>query len=224
MQPEAFAPSPIEKTAGSPRRGFKDRIKSSPGLKSLAQFLLTPSNEYRPRWWVRNLWNPFRHKKGKGAVIRPRTRMDVFPFNRFEIGAHSLIEDFSTVNNAVGDVLIGDHTLIGLSNVIIGPVELGNHILLAQNVVLSGLNHIFEDVTRPIVQQKFTTKLIKVEDGAWIGANAVVVPGVTIGKNAVVAAGSVVTKDVPPYSVVGGNPAKIIKQHNPETGAWERPK
>ena len=203
--------------------GLKEKIKSNAQLKALAQFLLMPTNEYRPRWWVRVFWNPFKHKKGKGTVIKWRTRMDVFPYNRFEVGENSLIEDFSTINNAVGDVFIGNNTLVGLSNVIIGPVTLGDNILLAQNVVLSGLNHAFDDVTKPITQQNHTTKLIKINDGAWIGANVVIVPGVTIGKNAVVAAGSIVTKDVPPFTVVGGNPAKTLKQYNPNTKSWEKP-
>ena len=63
---------------------------------------------------------------------------------------------------------------------------------------------------------------ITLEDEVWIGANSVVLAGVTIGKHAVVAAGSVVTKNVPAYSVVVGNPAKVIKQYNPQTGVWER--
>jgi acetyltransferase-like isoleucine patch superfamily enzyme len=202
--------------------GLKAKIKASPRLKAFAHLMLMPKNEYRPRWWVRNLWNPFKHKKGAGSVVRRRTRMDVFPYNRFELGEKSIIEDFSTVNNAVGHVLIGNKTLVGMSNVIIGPVTLGNNILLAQNVVLSGLNHAFEDITKAITDQSHTTKLITVEDGAWLGANVVVVPGVTIGQNSVVAAGSVVTKDVPPFSVVGGNPAKVLKKYNPDSKKWER--
>jgi maltose O-acetyltransferase len=55
-------------------------------------------------------------------------------------------------------------------------------------------------------------KPVKIEDDVWIGGNATIVPGVTIGEEAVVAAGSVVTKDVPPKTLVGGNPAKVIKE------------
>jgi acetyltransferase-like isoleucine patch superfamily enzyme len=179
---------------------LKDRIKGNPTLTSLARWLLMPANEYRPRWWVRLFWNRLKHKRGYGSVI----------------------EDFCTVNNAVGDVIIGNRTLIGMSNVIIGPVTLGNHILFAQNVVLSALNHNFEDVTKPIADQGFSTKPITVDDGVWIGANAVVVPGIHIGRNAVIAAGSVVTKDVAPYTVVVGNPARPMKQYNFDTQQWEK--
>ena len=81
--------------------------------------------------------------------------------------------------------------------------------MLAQHVVMSGLNHQFEDINLPISQQPCTTAEIIIEDEAWIGANVVITSGTKIGKHAVVAAGSVVTKDVPPYSVVGGNPSFV---------------
>ena len=201
---------------------LREKVAASPRLKALAHWLLMPTNEYRPRWWVRNLWNPFKHRRGSGTIIRSRTRLDVFPYNHFDIGKNSLIEDFTTINNAVGDVIIGDRTLVGISNVIIGPVKLGNNILLAQNVVLSGLNHSFDNINIPIVDQDYTTNPIIIDDGVWIGANVVVVAGIRIGRNAVVAAGSVVTKDVLAYTTVGGNPARVLKTYNFETKAWER--
>ena len=149
--------------------------------------------------------------------------MDVLPFRPFELGEGSTIESFSVINNGMGEVLIGRNSLIGLSNVVIGPVHIGNNVILAQHVVLSGLNHGFQDPEIPIVDQPCSTGLIRVMDDSWIGANVVVTAGVTIGKHAVVAGGSVVTKDVPDYTVVAGNPARIIKQYNPGTGNWEKP-
>ena len=188
----------------------------------MAHNLLKPKNQYRPRWWVRIFWNSWKHRRGKGAVIRPRTRLDVMPYHEFYVGADSLIEDYSTINNAVGDVIIGDRSLIGLGNTIIGPVIIGNDVMLAQNVGVSGLNHGYEDVDVPISRQQCTTATIVIEDESWIGANTVITSGIHIGKHAVVAAGSVVTKDIPPYTVVAGNPARMIKQFNFKTGAWEK--
>lgn len=184
--------------------------------------MLIPTNQARPRLWVQWFVNPFYHKKGKGARICRYVRMDVLPFNHFEIGEYSTIEDFSVVNNGVGPVSIGSNTRIGLGNVLIGPVKVGSQVILAQNVVLSGLNHGYEDINTPIRLQKVTTAQITVEDEVWIGANAVLTAGITIGRHSVVAGGSVVTKDVPPYSVVGGNPARILKQYNPQSRQWER--
>ena len=203
---------------------IKDSLKNNQKLKDFILWLLMPANQARPRLWVKMFFNPIVHKRGKHACIRRRSRIDVLPFNKFNVGAFSTIEDFSVVNNAVGDVIIGDRTRIGLSNVIIGPVEFGNDIMTAQHVALSGLNHGFEDITIPTSRQKVTTAKIVIEDEVWIGANAVIVPGVTIGKHSVIGAGSVVTKSVPPYSVAVGNPAKIVKQYNPETKIWERVK
>ncbi|MFN6945704.1 MAG: acyltransferase [Cytophagaceae bacterium] len=198
------------------------KIKKDDRLKQLALWALIPKNQARPRAWVKLFVNPLIHKKGKNALIRRRTRMDVMPFNPFIIGDNSTVEDFATINNGMGKVEIGNHTRIGISNVIIGPVKIGDNVILAQNIVVSGLNHGYEDIHMPISRQKCTTAEIVIEDEAWIGANAVITAGVHIGKHSVVAAGSVVTKDVPPYTIVGGNPAKPLKQYNAETRQWEK--
>jgi acetyltransferase-like isoleucine patch superfamily enzyme len=199
-----------------------DKIKSNPRLKRTAHWLLIPSGEARPRLWVKLFLNRFIHKRGKHSAIRSMTRIDVLPFNKFELGSKSIIEDFCTVNNGVGDVLIGDNTLIGMGNVIIGPVSIGNDVIFAQNVVASGLNHEYKDVSTPIHKQSVTTAKITVGDGSWIAANVVLTAGVTIGKQCVIAAGSVVTKDVPDFTVAAGNPAKPIKQYDHSSGDWVR--
>jgi acetyltransferase-like isoleucine patch superfamily enzyme/glycosyltransferase involved in cell wall biosynthesis len=210
---------PGETAIGNP---VINKIKSNLRLKQLVISMITPKNQARPRSWVKLLLNPFRHKRGRHSCIRRKTRIDVFPWNDFVLGKDSTIEDFATVNNGAGPVYIGERTRIGLSCTVIGPVTVGNDIMLAQNVVLSGLNHSYEDITRPISLQKQTTSMITIEDEVWIGANAVILAGVTVGRHSVIAAGSVVTRDVPPYSVAGGNPARILKAYNPETKRWER--
>jgi len=144
------------------------------------------------------------------------------PFRKFEIGYGAIIEDFSTINNGMGDVLIGSRSIIGIGNVVIGPVEIGNNVIFAQHVGILAMNHGYMDIHTPIRDQKCTAALIRIEDNCWIGSNSIVVSGVTIGRHSIVAAGSVVTKDVPPYTVVAGNPARIIRQYNAGTGEWER--
>jgi len=196
------------------------KIKENPKLKAFALQLLIPSNDNRPRLWVRLFLNPFKHKRGKNSIVRSRTRLDVFPFNNFVLGERSVIEDFSTVNNGVGDVIVGDKTIIGLGNVIIGPVKIGDNVMLAQNIVISGLNHGYENVEIPPALQKVTTGAITISDDVWIGANTVVTAGVTIGKHAVIGGGSVVTKDIPEFSVAVGNPARVIKRFNFENKQW----
>jgi acetyltransferase-like isoleucine patch superfamily enzyme len=202
--------------------GIAETIKSNKSLKKFVHFLLIPRGQARPRLWVKYFVNPFYHKRGKNSVIRRRTRIDVLPFNPFSLGEGSTIEDFSTINNGVGAVIIGNNSRIGIGNVVIGPVTVGNNVILAQNIVISGLNHGYEDIDLPIHKQPVSTTPIFIEDDSWIGANVVVTAGVTIGKHCVVAAGAVVTKDIPPFSIAVGNPARVIKQYNKQTGKWEK--
>lgn len=182
--------------------------------------MLIPANEARPRLWVKLFINPFIHKKGKGSKIRSQIRLDVMPFNKFELGNYSTIENFSTINNGVGNVIIGHHTLIGMGNTIIGPITIGNNVIFAQNIVASALNHDYRDISIPIHEQKILTSPIVIEDDCWIAANAVITSGVIIGKHCVVGAGAVVTKNIPAFSVVAGNPARLIKKYDPETKEW----
>ncbi|MBB5436381.1 acetyltransferase-like isoleucine patch superfamily enzyme [Pedobacter sp. AK017] len=201
---------------------FISTIKSNPRLKKIALLFLIPANDHKPRLWVRWFLNPFRHTRGKQTIIRRKTRMDVFPFNEFNLGSRSIIEDFATINNGVGDVNIGEHTIIGLGNVIIGPITIGNNVMFAQNIVASGLNHGFEDADVSPSQQKVNCKLITIADDVWIGANSVITAGVTIGRHSVIGAGSIVTKDIPEFCVAVGNPARIIKKYNPVTKNWDK--
>lgn len=202
---------------------LKTYLDSRPALKHFVHRMLIPKGQARPRRWVSWFVNPFIHKKHRTSAIRSNVRMDVLPFNAFSLGAHSTIESFSVVNNGVGAVTIGDHCTVGIGCVVIGPVTIGSEVIIAQHVVMSGLNHVYEDTTLSILRQPVTTRPIVIEAECWIGANAVITAGVTIGKHSVVAGGSVVTKDVPPYSVVGGNPARILKQYDAVTGKWQKP-
>ncbi len=201
---------------------LKEKLKSNPTIKKLVLWSITSNRNPRPRWWIRLFVNPFVHKHGKGTVVRRRTRMDVFPWNKFVTGKNCTIEDFCVINNGVGDVILGDNVRVGIGTTIIGPVTLQTNCTLAQNIAISGLNHTFSDVKIPIREQPVVVKNITIGEDTWVGANATIVAGVSIGKHCVIAAGSVVTKDVPDFSVVGGNPAKIIKQYNQASGNWER--
>jgi len=201
---------------------LSEKIKSNPTLKKIAHWLMIPPGQYRPRLWVKMVINPFKHKRGKNSVIRRRTRLDVFPYNHFDMGERSVIEDFSTINNGVGDVFIGDRSIIGMGNVVIGPVRIGNDVMFAQNVAVSGLNHGYKDITMSPSVQKVETAQITIGDNVWIGANSVITAGVTLGKHVIIGGGSVVTKSIPDYSVAVGNPAKVVKKYNFETNTWER--
>ena len=188
-------------------------MKQSPRLKRLLDRIIMNQRDARPRWYIRVL-APLYQQRGRGSKIYSSVRMDTPPYRRFVLGRSSVVESFSCINNAVGDVVIGDCTRIGLHNTIIGPVSIGHHVNLAQGVTVTALNHNYADATRRIDEQGVTTKPVTIADDVWIGAGAVVLPGVTIGQHAVVAAGAVVTNDVPEFCLVGGVPAKIIKKKN----------
>ena len=189
---------------------IRERFKNNPKLKELVDWLIMNQVETRPRWYVRLLAPLYQHR-GTHTVIHRSVRMDTPPYRKFSLGDYSVVESFACINNAVGDVVIGDHTRIGLHNTIIGPVTIGSHVNLAQGITITALNHNFADPQKRIDQQGVSTTPVTIGNDIWIGANAVVLPGVTIGNHSVVAAGAVVTKDVPPHSLVAGVPAKIIK-------------
>ena len=190
---------------------IRHRINDTPRLKRMLDYLIMNQRDARPRWYVRLLAPLYQHR-GKGSKIYHSVRMDTPPYRRFSLGQKSVVESYSCINNAVGDVVIGDHTRIGLHNTIIGPVTIGSHVNLAQGITVTGLNHNFESTDKRIDEQGVSTLQVTIGDDIWIGANAAIMPGVTIGNHCVVAAGAVVTKDVPPHSLVAGVPAKIIKQ------------
>ena len=189
----------------------RKRFKGNPKMKRFVDWVIMNQVETRPRWFIRMLAPLYQHR-GKHAVIHRSARMDTPPYRKFSLGDYSVIESFACINNAVGDVIIGDYTRIGLHNTIIGPVTIGNHVNLAQGITVTALNHNFEDPNKRIDEQGISTMPVVIEDDIWIGANAVILPGVTIGHHSVVAAGAVVTKNVPPHSLVAGVPAKVIKQ------------
>lgn len=108
---------------------------------------------------------------------------------------------------------LGDNSGVGKNAWIRGHVTIGNNVLMAPNVVILTQNHIFDRVDIPIIQQGTTEeKPVIIGDDCWICQNVIILPGVKVGKGSILAAGAVVTKDVVPYSIMGGNPARLIKQ------------
>lgn len=113
-----------------------------------------------------------------------------------------------------GTIEIGPHTYLGPYVCMAGPgnIRIGKDCLIASGSSLYANNHVFDDLTRPINQQPVTTYGITIEDDCWLGSGVRVLDGVTIGKGSVIGAGAVVTKDIPPYSVAVGVPAKVISK------------
>ncbi len=201
--------------------GLKGKIMRSPRIKQLLHGMLMHPVRTRPRWYLR-LFQFLYVQKGPGAVIYCSVRKDLVPFRKCQIGARTVVESYSLINNAVGDLIIGSHSRIGVGNTVIGPVWIGDYVQIGQHVLISGLNHRYENTDITIAEQGIEVTPVKINNNVWIGANAVILPGITIGEHCVVGAGSVVTKDVPPFSVVVGNPAKVVKKWDDQQQKWIR--
>lgn len=201
---------------------LKSILSKHPRIKMIVHWIIINPKRTAPRLWVRLFLNPLFNKLGRGSLIKCNSRINVSPINSFILGKNSIIEHYCVVDNTVGDVIIGSNTRIDLRSTLIGPVHIGDNVLLAQNVVLSGINHSYEDIDVPISQQGYLTNMVAVADDVWVGANSVITSGVSIGTHSVVAGGSVVVKSVPPYCVVAGNPARVIKRYDFSTKKWLR--
>jgi acetyltransferase-like isoleucine patch superfamily enzyme len=144
-----------------------------------------------------------------------------FKFRKYNIG-----KNFHAGRNvffwAKNNITIGNNFYIGRNSQIECDAEIGDNVIIANNVALVGkYDHNYEQIGVPIrlasqirdnnYSWKGLQSKIIIEDDVWIGYGSIIMSGVRIGKGAIVAAGSVVTKDVVPYSIVGGNPAKFIK-------------
>ena len=99
---------------------LKEKIKQNPALKQAVHRFIMHPVKTRPNWWIR-IFSSLYLKRGKGSVIYRSVRQDLPPFNLFSLGKYSVVEDFSCLNNAVGDLIIGEYTRIGLGNTIIAP-------------------------------------------------------------------------------------------------------
>lgn len=148
----------------------------------------------------------------------PSTMRDlcVAKFKNFGAGSEFRNGAYAIVCSKIS---IGDNVVIRPGTMLFAdPEESGAEIIVENNVLIgSGVhiytqNHQFNDLSAPIIEQGHSSsKTVRLKEGCWIGANAIILPGVEIGENAVIGAGSIVTKNVPPKVVAAGNPARIIR-------------
>jgi acetyltransferase-like isoleucine patch superfamily enzyme len=142
---------------------------------------------------------------------------------------HTMLHVFNFRNLPQAGITIGHNCFIGEFNIIRGQggVRIGNDVYTGPMVQMVAVNHVYQDPSRPIREQGITAQGIIIEDDVWIGANVTVVDGVTIGRGSVIGAGAVVTRDIPPYSIALGTPAKPVKDrrhmtsdHRQEAGVF----
>ena len=152
------------------------------------------------------------------CIIRPVGRVS----NRFRVFCVKHIfkkcGNIRTINRKVNfasgrNVEMGDESGIGANTSIPGNTIIGNHVILSRNCFILDKNHIFERTDIPLNDQGcYPPKQTIIEDDCWIGIRCLFTPGHKIGKGSIIGAGSVVTKDVESFSIVAGNPARLIKK------------
>jgi len=152
-------------------------------------------------------------------------------YSKFQIRSMPIIENFNNLSlffgeNIVikenliirggGKLTIADNTHIGSYNIIgcNSSVYIGKNCMIADFVSLRDTDHNYTNIEIPMNEQGITSKEIIIEDDVWIGHGAIILKGVKVGKGAIVGAGSVVTKNIPPNTIVGGIPAKYIGARN----------
>ena len=152
----------------------------------------------------------------------------IIDYSFLSIGNNSHILRDARIQNVSGTdkirIRIGDNTGIGYRfSVLAGAdVTIGNNVAVASDVFLSSGSHgIDPEIEQSYGCQPYLGQPIVIKDGAWLGEKVIVLTGVTIGEKSIVGAGSVVTRDVPDYSIAVGNPAKVIKKYNLEKHCWE---
>jgi acetyltransferase-like isoleucine patch superfamily enzyme len=142
--------------------------------------------------------------------------LSAFLEGRLDVGSNTLLEPnvWLTAPGAAR-IRIGSGTFLNQGVMVASHelVEIGDHCMLANGCFVSDASHRFDDPNRPVTWQGFTSKgPTRVGDNVWCGANVVITSGVTVGDRCVIGANSVVTEDMPAYSVVAGAPARILRQ------------
>lgn len=163
----------------------------------------------------------FKHqiRSGKTLTIGDHVHINALSREGIDIGENvtilnnTIIECTGVIRHLGEGLVIGNHVGIAQNCFIQvrGKVTIGNYVIFGPGVSVFSENHRFEDPEIPVKLQGESRKGVVIEDGVWIGANSVILDGVKVGRNSVIAAGSVVNKDVKPYSIVGGVPARLIK-------------
>ncbi|MDF2670129.1 MAG: hypothetical protein K0R67_2435 [Paenibacillus sp.] len=143
---------------------------------------------------------------GANCFVSPSAA--VFP-DQLQMGDRSYIAAGAVVRDK--SIIMGADCTINSYAVVTGNIVMGDGVRIASHASIYGFNHGYESTDKPIFHQPIVSKGIEIGDDVWVGANAVIVDGVKIGAHSIIAAGAIVTRDVPPYSIAGGNPAKVIR-------------
>lgn len=152
---------------------------------------------------------------GDDTVIEEYTKIHIeSPQTFITIGKNCYIYSHCLIKTYSGYIKIGDNCSLNDFSVLYGHggLEIGNNVRIATQTVVVPMNHKYDNPDIPITMQGITAKGIRIEDDVWIGAGVIILDDVVIGKGSVIGAGSVVTHNIPQYSIAVGVPAKVIKK------------
>jgi acetyltransferase-like isoleucine patch superfamily enzyme len=183
-----------------PKRPNEEEIEFMPWNQ------LLPEEQVSQLQWQAALMQQYPIELGQNCFISRKAHL--FP-DSLKMGNESFIAAEAIVRNT--QLVMGDHCSVNSYAVIVGQVTMGSGVRIASHASIYGFNHGYSQIDLPIYLQPCTSKGILIGDDVWIGANAVILDGVTIGSHSIIAAGAIVTKDVPEYAIVGGNPARLLQ-------------
>jgi acetyltransferase-like isoleucine patch superfamily enzyme len=146
------------------------------------------------------------------STFGPRVQLHIHPESTLDIGEGvEVLQDSWLIAHPGNSLVLGDRVFISQHCTVSGSVRIGDDTLIGGYVTIIDGNHVTGDTARPIAAQGGVQKPIEIGSDVWIGSNAVILQGVRIGDHAVVAANATVTRDVPAWSVVGGTPARVLR-------------
>lgn len=150
---------------------------------------------------------------GNGVYINALSKKGITIGDNVTIKDHTIIECTGVIRSLGEELTIGNNTGISQNCFIQvrGRVQIGSYVILGPGVSIFSESHKHDKIDKYIVLQGESRKGVVINDGVWIGAGSIVLDGVTIGENSIIAAGSVVNKDVEPYTIVAGVPARFVK-------------
>lgn len=170
----------------------------------------------------------YKKKIGKNSYIDKT--VNTFGWGNIAIGSNTLVgeQTWLNVNGRVKDfdhIKIGNYCYIGRRNLLSSSKELiiGDYVMTNNECKFLGSNHIYTNPLKPyIATGTMNDDVLKIGVNVWIGASVIVLGAVTVGHGSIIGAGSVVTKDIPPFSIAVGNPCRVVKRFNFKTNFWER--
>ena len=150
----------------------------------------------------------------RGGCLWKRFRYILCKYIFSECGSNVNVEKGALFGNG-DNIRIKNNSGIGINCRLSGEIYIGSNVMMGPEVIIMTRNHRFDNIYLPMCAQGYSDeRSVVINDDVWIGTRVIILPGVVINKGAIIGAGSIVTKSIPDYAIVGGNPARIIRYRN----------